>query len=101
VWTKPWTAVAHIDCRWLRVLALAWLVPIGAAPGAAEHHSVRPTRDGRLNAAAIGNNAFEMKVKGQTVLRWPYESVDAFKAAPRLPSRSTQDTQLRCRPTEP
>ncbi|HEY6615460.1 MAG TPA: hypothetical protein VIZ32_13105, partial [Vicinamibacterales bacterium] len=77
----------------MRILALAWLVSIGAAC-AAEPYSARRTGDVvRLEdvtsqtvvsiASAVGNNAFEMKVKGQNVLRWPYESVDAFKAAPR------------------
>ena len=86
--------LAHMDCRWLRILALAWLVPI-VAPGAVERYSARRTGDVvRLEdvasqtvvsiASAVGNNAFEMKVKGQNILRWPYESVDAFKAAPRL-----------------
>jgi aldose 1-epimerase len=78
----------------VRILALAWLVSIGAAC-AAEPYSARRSGDVvRLEdvasqtvvsiASAVGNNAFEMKVKGQNVLRWPFESVDAFKAAPRL-----------------
>ncbi len=78
----------------MRILALAWLVSIGAAC-AAEPYSARRTGDVvRLEdvasqtvvsiALAVGNIAFEMKVKGHNVLRWPYESVDAFKAAPRL-----------------
>src|SRR6058998_222106 len=33
---------------------------------------------------SVGNIAFSMKVKGQEVLRWPYPSVDAFKARPAL-----------------
>ena len=33
---------------------------------------------------AVGDVAFEMKVKGQNVLRWPYASVDEFKARPAL-----------------
>ena len=31
---------------------------------------------------SVGNIAFEMKVKGQNVLRWPYASVEEFKARP-------------------
>ena len=31
---------------------------------------------------SVGNITFEMKVKGQNVLRWPYASVEAFKARP-------------------
>lgn len=33
---------------------------------------------------SVGNVAFEMSVKGQQVLRFPYASVDEFKKAPRL-----------------
>jgi aldose 1-epimerase len=33
---------------------------------------------------AVGNIAFEMKVKGQNVLRWPFASVDDFKAKPSM-----------------
>ena len=32
----------------------------------------------------VGNIAFEMKVKGQNVLRWPFASVDDFKAKPTM-----------------
>jgi aldose 1-epimerase len=35
-------------------------------------------------ATAVGNIAFELKVKGQNVLRWPYTSVDEFKARPTM-----------------
>ena len=33
---------------------------------------------------AVGNVAFKMTVKGHDILRWPYPSVDAFKARPAL-----------------
>jgi aldose 1-epimerase len=33
---------------------------------------------------SVGNITFEMKVKGQNVLRWPYASVEEFKAKPAL-----------------
>src|SRR5215210_6375071 len=33
---------------------------------------------------AVGNIAFEMKVKGHNVLRWPYASVEEFKGRPAL-----------------
>jgi aldose 1-epimerase len=33
---------------------------------------------------AVGDIAFEMKVKGQNVLHWPYPSVEAFKARPSM-----------------
>jgi aldose 1-epimerase len=32
----------------------------------------------------VGNIAFELKVKGQNVLRWPFASVDDFKAKPSM-----------------
>jgi aldose 1-epimerase len=35
-------------------------------------------------APGVGNIAIEMTVKGQNVLRWPYASVDEFKAKPQL-----------------
>jgi aldose 1-epimerase len=35
-------------------------------------------------APAVGNIAVEMTVKGQNVLRWPYASIDEFKAKPQL-----------------
>lgn len=33
---------------------------------------------------SVGNIAFEMKVKGQNVLRWPFASVEEFKAKPAM-----------------
>jgi aldose 1-epimerase len=33
---------------------------------------------------SVGNIAFEMIVKGQNVLRWPFTSVDEFKARPAM-----------------
>ena len=33
---------------------------------------------------SVGNIAFELKVKGQDALRWPYGSVDEFKARPAM-----------------
>src|SRR5467141_1106452 len=33
---------------------------------------------------AVGNIAFSMKVKGQDILRWPYASIEDFKARPAL-----------------
>src|SRR4051812_11980591 len=33
---------------------------------------------------SVGNIAFELKVKGTNVLRWPYASVADFKARPAL-----------------
>ena len=33
---------------------------------------------------SVGNIAFEMKVKGQNVLYWPYQSIEEFKARPGM-----------------
>ena len=33
---------------------------------------------------SVGNIAFELSVKGQNVLHWPFASVDAFKAKPSM-----------------
>lgn len=33
---------------------------------------------------SVGNIAFDMKVKGQSMLRWPYPSVEEFKTRPGL-----------------
>jgi aldose 1-epimerase len=33
---------------------------------------------------SVGNVAFEMTVKGQHVLRWPYESIEQFRGKPSL-----------------
>ena len=33
---------------------------------------------------SVGNIAFEMKVKGHNILRWPYTSVEEFKAKPTM-----------------
>ena len=33
---------------------------------------------------SVGNNAYSMTVNGQGVIRWPYASVEDFKAAPGL-----------------
>ena len=79
----------------VRLLAASTVV-LGLAQGAAaQPYSAR--QDGqivRLTDAksqvavaivpSIGNVAFEMTVKGQNVLRWPYGSIDDFKAKPGL-----------------
>ena len=33
---------------------------------------------------SVGNIAFEMKVKGQSILYWPYASIEEFKARPAM-----------------
>jgi aldose 1-epimerase len=64
-----------------------------AAPAAAQQYSARQTGDiVRLEdtksqtvvsvITSVGNIVFEMKVKGQEVLRFPYASIDDFRAKP-------------------
>jgi aldose 1-epimerase len=79
----------------VRLLAASTVV-LGLAQGAAaqpysarqEGQIVRLT-DAKSQVAvaivpSIGNVAFEMTVKGQNVLRWPYGSIEDFKAKPGL-----------------
>jgi aldose 1-epimerase len=74
---------------------LSVLMLFQPAPGAAARYSARRLNDiVRLEDSAsqtvvslipsVGNIAFEMTVKGQNVLRWPYASIEAFKARPAL-----------------
>ena len=70
-------------CQWCR-----WQL------GAAQYAAVRSGDVVRLEDAKnqtvvslvtpVGNIAFEMKVKGENVLRWPYGSVEEFKARPGM-----------------
>ena len=79
----------------VRLLAASALVLGCAAGAAAQPYSAR--QDGQIVRLAdakhqvavaivptIGNVAFEMTVKGQNVLRWPYGSIDDFRAKPGL-----------------
>ena len=74
---------------------LAALLLVQPAPAVAARYSARRVGDVvRLEDAtsqtvvslvpSVGNVAFEMTVKGHNVLWWPYVSLAAFKAAPRL-----------------
>ena len=78
-------------------LLAAALIVLSAAAAAAQPYSatrdpvsglVRLTDDkSQISVAvipAVGNIAVEMTVKGQNVLRWPFKSVDDFKAKPQL-----------------
>lgn len=67
----------------------------GVRPATAQQYTARHTgdvvqlQDTRMQTLvsivpSVGNVAFEMKVKGQNVLRWPYASVDEFKARPAM-----------------
>jgi aldose 1-epimerase len=77
------------------VLLVALALFASAVPAAAQPYTAR--EDGnvvRLSdeksqvsvaiVPSVGNIAFEMTVKGQKVLRWPYESIEQFKAKPSL-----------------
>ncbi len=75
----------------LLVVSVASALPVAGAG----QYSVRRTGDiVRLEDAtnqtvvsvlpSVGNVAFEMNVHGQNVLRWPYESIEAFKTRPAL-----------------
>jgi aldose 1-epimerase len=74
---------------------LIFLAVASAVPASAQSYSARQTGSVvRLEdrgsqvvvsvAPSIGNIAFEMKVKGQDVLRWPYSSIEEFGERPAL-----------------
>jgi aldose 1-epimerase len=80
--------------RWTVMLAVV-LSAAAASPAAVQRYIARQDGDVvRLQDAttqtsvsiipSVGDIAFEMTVKGQNVLRWPYTSVDEFKARPTL-----------------
>ena len=74
------------------LVLLLSMVPVPVA--AAQYSTVRTGDVVRLEDAksqtivslvpSVGNIAFEMKVKGQNVLRWPYDSIEQFKARPGM-----------------
>jgi aldose 1-epimerase len=80
----------------VRTLApVIFFFAVALAPVAAQHYTVR--RSGEIVVLedtksqtvvsllpSVGNVAFSMKVKGHDVLRWPYASVEEFKARPAL-----------------
>jgi aldose 1-epimerase len=82
----------------LRVFVTSWLpffVLSFAAPALAQPYSAQRTgdvvqlKDGKSQTTvsivpSVGNIAFEMNVKGQNVLRWPFTSVEEFKAKPSM-----------------
>jgi aldose 1-epimerase len=79
-----------------RVIILAAAVwAASALPAAAAQYAARQTGDiVRLEDStsqttvsivpSVGNIAFEMMVKGHDVLRWPFASLDEFKARPAM-----------------
>jgi aldose 1-epimerase len=79
---------------WRAALAIA-LWWFASAPAAAARYTARQTGDVvRLDdaetktvvsiASSVGNIAFELSVKGQNVLYWPFASVSDFKAKPAM-----------------
>jgi aldose 1-epimerase len=74
------------------LMALAAAAFVAAQPPAARYAASRDKDVVRLEdratdtvvsvLPAVGNVTFELKVRGQNVLHWPYTSVDAFKARP-------------------
>jgi aldose 1-epimerase len=77
-------------------LGLVVLISVGSSlPASAQQYVARHTSDvvqleDTRNQTivsiipSVGNIAFEMKVKGHNVLRWPYASVEDFKANPGM-----------------
>lgn len=76
-----------------RMVATALVILGGALPAQAQQYLARQTGDvveledvkNKTKVAvltSIGNIAFEMRVNGQNVLRWPYASLDEFRAKP-------------------
>jgi aldose 1-epimerase len=71
-------------------LAMATTLPASAQQYAARHTGdvvqLEDTKNQTVVSIipSVGNIAFEMKVKGINVLRWPYASVEDFKARPGL-----------------
>lgn len=77
------------------ILVTFGLVAAIAAPVSAQTYSARQTgnvvrlQDAQTQTVvsivpAVGDIVFEMTVKGQNVLRWPYASVEEFKTRPAL-----------------
>src|SRR5262245_13257521 len=72
------------------VIALAVAAPPVAQPYSAERNGdVVRLADAKSQTMvsivpSVGNIAFEMRVKGHNVLRWPFTSVDEFKAKPSM-----------------
>ena len=83
----------HILNLAVAIAALLFVVPV--IRGAAPQYSARRTGDVvQLEDAknqtvisilpSVGDITFSMKVRGQEILRWPYASVEEFKARPGL-----------------
>ena len=76
-------------CGLLALLALPLVHAAPQAYSASERGDAIQLRDSAADTTvsvvpSVGNVAFEMKVKGADILRFPYESVEAFRKMPRL-----------------
>ena len=71
-------------------IALAFATAVSAQQySARQNGDVVQLSDGKTDtkvsiATSVGNIAFEFSVKGQNVLRWPFASVEEFKAKPTM-----------------
>jgi aldose 1-epimerase len=80
----------------MRTLTLAVaLLTVAASPARAQQYTAQQNgdlvelRDAKHDVSvsivpSVGNIAFDMTVKGQKVLRWPYASLEEFKARPSM-----------------
>ena len=79
--------------RFVLVVFLTCVLVAGGSDAAAQQYTARQSGDiVELSDAknqtsvsvltSVGNMAFEMKVKGHNVLRWPYASIEEFKKRP-------------------
>ena len=72
------------------VTALTVAIPAAAQPYTARlSGSVVQLSDAKTDTRvsivpSVGNIAFELSVKGRNVLRWPYKSIEEFKAKPSM-----------------
>ena len=70
-------------------IALCAALPVAAQYTARQDGDVVHLEDAKSRTVvsiltSVGNEAFEMKVKGQNVLYFPYASIDEFKSRPGL-----------------
>src|SRR6185436_9539394 len=71
------------------LLLLVFVTPAFAQYSARRNGDVIQLEDAKNQTVvsiipSVGNATFELKVKGQNVLRWPFSTVEEFKARPSL-----------------
>jgi aldose 1-epimerase len=90
VFVPSWLPSFVLSFSWLPFFVLSFATPAVAQPYAAQRSGdVVRLSDTKSQTTvsiipSVGNIAFEMKVKGQNVLRWPFTSVEEFKAKPSM-----------------